>query len=97
MVLIANTYENLGALVKNGIFDRTLFFDIYGWVVVGRWERLDGFVAIIRAVTRNETIFENFEYITAISRRYLDELPATYPPDTPRLGLHLPRAAAGLV
>ncbi|HXM18727.1 MAG TPA: DUF4760 domain-containing protein [Candidatus Tumulicola sp.] len=96
-VLIANTYENLGALVKNGIFDRALFLDIYGWVVLNNWDLLDGFIAITRATTGNETIFENFEYIAAISRRYLDERPVTYPPGIPRLELHLPRAAAKLV
>jgi len=96
-ILIANTYENLGALVKNGIFDRSLFLDIYSWIIARDWDLFDGFIAISRAASRNKTIFENFEYITAISRRHLDAMPVTYPSGTSRLQLHLPQAAEGLV
>ena len=69
--LIANTYENLGALVKNGIIDRRLFLDIYSWIVAGSWSQLEGFVAIGRTTSGTDSIFENFEYIAAISREWL--------------------------
>jgi len=97
VLLIASAYENLGALVKNGIFDRSLFLDIYSWIIARNWDLFEGFIAITRAVTGEESMFENFEYITVISRLYLEAHPVTYPSGTPRLELHLPRAAAGLV
>jgi hypothetical protein len=94
--LIANTYENLGALVKNGIIDRRLFLDIYSWIVAGSWSQLEGFVAVGRASSGTDSIFENFEYIAAISREWLDTNPVTYPPNQARLNARLPKAAEKL-
>jgi hypothetical protein len=94
--LIANTYENLGALVKNGIIDRRLFLDIYSWIVAGSWSQLEGFTAIGRAASGTDSIFENFEYIAAISRDWLDTNPITYPANQARLNARLPKAAENL-
>ena len=94
--LVGNTYENLGALVKNGIIDRHLFLDIYSWIVVGSWQQLEGFTAMGRASSGNESIFENFEYVASISREWLDTNPITYPANQARLKPKLPKAAANL-
>jgi len=96
-VLIANTFENLGALVKRGIFDQSLFLDIYSDIVVGFWNDLEGFTAIRRAATGFDGIYENFEYIAAISQRYLGAHPSAYPSNMKRLTVSLPDAAADLV
>ena len=95
--LVANTFENLGALVKNGIFDRWLFLDIYCWVVAGYWKRLEGLTAIARAASGERSIYENFEYIAAISQEFLDSHPDTYPPNVERLDVQLPDAAKRLL
>jgi len=94
--LVANTYENLGALVKNGIIDRRLFLDIYSWIVAGSWGQLEGFTAIGRAASGTDSIFENFEYIAAISREWLETNPITYPANQARLNARLPKAAEKL-
>lgn len=95
-VLIANTFENLGALVKRGIFDRNLFLDIYCDIVVGFWNDLEGFTAIRRAAAGFNVIYENFEYIAVISRRYVDAHASAYPKNMERLNVRLPDAASEL-
>ena len=96
-VLIANTFENLGALVKRGIFDRDLFLDIYANIVASFWSDLAGFTALRRNATGITAVYENFEYIAAISRPYLSENHSTYPRGIARLALQLPSGAAELV
>lgn len=96
-VLIANTFENLGALVKRGIFDRSLFLDIYDNVVVGFWTDLSAFTALRRTAAREPRIYENFEYIAVISRRNIAMQRSELPPGTERFAISLPDAAADLV
>ncbi len=97
VVLIANTFENIGALVKRGIFDRNLFLDIYCDIVVGFWKELASFTAMRRAATGNAAVYENFEYIAVISRRYLAIQRSAYPPNMERLAISPPDAAADLI
>lgn len=96
-VLIANTFENLGALVKRGIFDQSLFLDIYRDIVFGFWSDLEGFTAIRRAATGLTAIYENFEYIAVISQRELGANQSAYPSSMKRLAVRLPDAAADLI
>ena len=96
-VLIANTFENLGALVKRGLFDKNLFLDIYCSVVVGFWTDLSGFTALRRAAAREPRIYENFEYIAVISRRNLATQGSEFPPGIERFAVSLPEGAADLV
>jgi len=93
---VGNTFENLGAIVKNGILDRALFVDIYSWVVLRYWRNLEGLTAIARAATGERSIYENFEYIAVISRESLDSHLETYPRNVARMDLRLPTAAEGL-
>lgn len=83
--------------IPRGIFDRGLFLDIYSDIVVGFWDYLEGFTAIRRAAVHDLGIYENFEYIAAISRRYLEMTPIAYPANMKRLDVRLPDAAADLV
>ena len=95
-LFIGNTFENMGGLVKNDIFERRLFLEIYSWIVVSYWNQLEGFTAISRTFTGEQTIWENFEYIAALSRKYLEANPIQYPPGMKRLEVRLPEAARGL-
>lgn len=94
--LIANTFENVGSMVKNGILDEHLVMDIYSWIFASYWDQLSGVIAIGRVSTGQQSIYENFEYLAALSKRYLDSNPVTYPARVKRLTLDLPPAAKGL-
>jgi hypothetical protein len=95
--LVANTYENLGTLVKKDIIDRSLFLDVYAYIIANAWDDLEGFVAIVRSVRGVQTLFINFEYIASISRDELASNPERYPRHAKRLNARLPKAAAKLL
>ena len=79
ILLVANTYEELGILVKNGIVDKDLFLDRYCWVIAQRWRVLEEHIAFFRAVTGDDAIWENFEFLTVLSQDYLRQRPSRYP------------------
>ena len=95
--LVANTYENLGVLTKRGIIDRSLVLEAYSFIVVNAWDDLEGFVAMIRAATGERTIYENFEYLAAVSRDRLASQPDEYPRNVKRLNPQLPKSAAKIL
>ena len=84
-LLVGNTYEELGILIKNGIVDRDLFLDRYCAVAIGAWKRLENFLAFVRELQDDQAIWENFEMIVALSERWLRDHPTTYPPNLERL------------
>jgi hypothetical protein len=88
--LVANTYEELGILVKNEIVDRDLFLDRYCWVILSTWKRMRRRVAWLRELTGQPAIWENFEYLTVLSEDWMREHESTYPKGLRRLELHNP-------
>ena len=90
---IGNTFENVGSMVKNGILDEHLVMDIYCWIVFSHWKRLSGITALSRMATGEPSIYENFEYLAVLSKRYLKAHPVTYPPNVERLEIIIPPAA----
>ena len=84
-LLVGNTYEELGILIKNGIVDREMFLDRYCGVAIGAWKRLESFLAFIREAQDAQGIWENFEMIVALSERWIREHPSTYPPNLERI------------
>jgi hypothetical protein len=95
--LVANTYENLGVLVKRGIIDSSLLLDVYNYIVASSWDDLEGFVAIVRSLTGEQTLYLNFEYLASIARDSLASNVDLYPRDAKRLGARLPKAATKLL
>jgi Domain of unknown function (DUF4760) len=87
---IANTYEELGILVKNGIVDRDLFLDRYSWVISRAWNRMQRLIAWARAVSGKDAIWENFEYLVVLSEDYMAQHTSTYPSGVRRLKPHNP-------
>jgi hypothetical protein len=91
--LIGNTFENIGSMVKNGILDKHLVMDIYSWIVAGHWDRLSGLTAMGREAAGQPAIYENFEYLAALSKRFLKAYPVTYPANLEHLEITPPPAA----
>jgi hypothetical protein len=94
---VANTYENLGVLVKRGIIDRSLLLDVYSFIIANAWNDLQGWVAIIRSLTGEQTLYVNFEYIASIARDSLASNVNLYPREAKRLTPRLPKAAAKIL
>jgi hypothetical protein len=87
--LIGNTYDAVGTLVRNRIIDSRLFFEQYGSVVDRDWLALEVATDYYRRRI-DHRIWEDFEYITALARRFSRERPTTYPHDVARIELHNP-------
>lgn len=65
---IFNFYESVGALVRSGTLD--LFLVLLYFTTPGEmWEMGEDYIALIRA-TRGPEIFENFEALVILQRRY---------------------------
>jgi hypothetical protein len=95
--LVANTYENLGVLVKRGIIDKSLLLDVYAYIVASSWDELQGFVALVRSLIGEQTLYVNFEYLASIARDSLASNVDPYPREAKRLDARLPEVAAKLL
>jgi Domain of unknown function (DUF4760) len=77
---VANFFENMGALVKNGLADERLVLDIFSDRVSFNWEVLSPVVVIVRESTTNEAIWENFEYLAVLAEDWMAAHPkGNYP------------------
>ena len=85
--LVGNSYEELGILVKQGIVDKDIFLDRYSWVIAGMWKRIEKALADSRMATGQAALWENFEYLAALSEDWMREHPSTYPKGMRRMPL----------
>ncbi|HEX3672070.1 MAG TPA: hypothetical protein VHT92_10260 [Candidatus Cybelea sp.] len=88
-VLVGNTFELMGLLVKNGIVDQTLFVDQYCGVTLGAWKRLAAFTAFGREAG-DPNGWEYFEYLAVLSEDWLSSHQESYPKGIRRYPLRNP-------
>ncbi|HET9392038.1 MAG TPA: DUF4760 domain-containing protein [Candidatus Rubrimentiphilum sp.] len=85
---VANFFETFGALVKNGIIDQEIACDLWGGVATRAWEALAPLTANRRAIIGSAALWENFEYLTILSKRYAAQHPnGAFPKGMERLPL----------
>jgi hypothetical protein len=85
VVMICNSFEVMGTLVRNGIVDRRLFLEQYCSTIVNMWGRLEHYIAVARKVQADDGIWEDFEYLAALSQDFMTQHESVYPPGVPRL------------
>jgi hypothetical protein len=85
VVMIANSFEVMGTLVRNGIVDRRLFLEQYCSTIVNMWRRLEHYIAAAREVQADDGIWEDFEYLAALSRDFIAQHQSVYPKGVPRM------------
>jgi hypothetical protein len=88
-VLIGNTFELLGVLVKNRIIEKRIFVDHYCSVVLGAWNLLADRTALGREVG-DPCGWEYFEYLAVLSEDWIEAHPSTYPKGIRRYPLRNP-------
>jgi post-segregation antitoxin (ccd killing protein) len=76
---VANFFESMGLFVKTGIIDRHIACDFWSFVVLRNWEALLPIISYARARIEQPALWENFEYMAALSERYQREHPTSYP------------------
>ncbi len=74
---LANSYEWVGSLVKNGLIPEGPFMDVYSFRILRAWDLVEPVVAIVRR--RVPQVWENFEYLVVRAERYIAQNPSTYP------------------
>jgi hypothetical protein len=90
VITTANTYEQLGALVRNGIVDQTIFVEGFCALLLGLWRRLANLTAFLREGEGDQALWENFEYLAVLSEDWLRQHTTTYPGNMRRLEIHNP-------
>ena len=92
---VGNFFENIGALVKNGLADKELVLDIFSGQALNNWEHLAPVTAIIRQSRQNNAIWENFEYLAVLSQDWDTAHPnGNYPAGVRHIDLKYPWAEA---
>lgn len=74
---VANFFESMGAFVRFGIIDRTIACSLWCAVVVSSWDSLLPVTEMRRQT--DAAIWEYFEYLAVLSKRFMEEHPTTYP------------------
>lgn len=83
---VANHFESIGSFIRRGIIEPDVACDLWSYVVVQSWESCLPAITAIRHITQTEALWENFEYMAFISKRWMNLHPdGTYPRDAPRL------------
>ncbi len=89
-ILVGNTYEELGLLVKTGIVDQGLFLEHYWGNILDEWKQLGTYTAFVREANGRAALWENFEYLAALAEDWRDSHPTTYPKGIRRMEVHNP-------
>jgi hypothetical protein len=76
---VANFFESMGLFVKSGIIDKRIACDFWSYVVTRNWEALSPITSYVRHELDQPALWENFEYMAALSERYQREHPTSYP------------------
>lgn len=84
---VCDFFEQIGNYVKRGLIDESSYLDTACDFVDTMWEKLEPVIAIMRR-TRDETLYDNFEYLAARARLWIARHPhGNYPKNTPRMAV----------
>jgi len=81
---LANSYEWMGSLIRQGLIAEEPFMDVHGARVTRSWQLLEEIIAIRRR-RQGPSTWENFEYLFMRAGLYVSRHPrGVYPKTTPR-------------
>lgn len=67
---VADWCEQLGSYIKYGMISDQQYLDIGAWYVESMWDQLREVVAIRRAATSSNAMYENFEFLAARAKAF---------------------------
>lgn len=83
--VVGNFFESMGSFVKHDIIDKEIACDLWSGIVVTAWETLVPVMAILRR-RQGPALWENFEYLAAIMKAFIERHPeGGYPASVPHL------------
>lgn len=81
----SNVFESMGLFVRTGMVDAEIACELWSHIVTQTWRSVAPVAALAR-VYSHPAIWINFEYMAALSKRYMDQHPAgIYPPGVERM------------
>ena len=84
--IVANFFESMGMFVKNGIIDEQLACDFWCYAVLRNWHALLPVTTYVRKKVAVPSLWENFEYMAFLSKRFMDTHPGgAYPSGVQRM------------
>lgn len=86
-IALGNSFELIGTMMRNRIVPTSLFLSNYWWVVESNWTRLEDYVAMMREYSGSQGLFEDFEYLTVLSRKWAAAHPDSYAHGVPKIPL----------
>lgn len=83
---VANFFESMGLFVKSGIIDRRIACDFWAFIVLRNWHALLPVITYVRNELEAPALWENFEFMAAISEIYSKRYPdGDYPSAAPHM------------
>lgn len=83
---VANMFEALGGFVRDGVIDAEVACNVVSLIVVRNWNALAPVVTYVRHKIGSQALWENFEYLALLSKRFIESHPnGRYPRGEPRL------------
>jgi hypothetical protein len=82
---VANFFESMGLFVKHRIIDERIACDFWYFVVLRNWRALLPVVTYLREKLGVQGLWENFEYMAALSETYEKAHETSYPRNVPRM------------
>ncbi|MBV9269898.1 MAG: hypothetical protein JO165_02310 [Candidatus Eremiobacteraeota bacterium] len=84
-LLLANSYDWVGSLIKNKLIPEAAFMDTYSFRVTRAWELLADVTALVRSGPAGIATWENFEYLYVRATEWDERYPnGNYPPHVKR-------------
>ncbi|MBC5825005.1 MAG: hypothetical protein GIW99_09765 [Candidatus Eremiobacteraeota bacterium] len=84
--LVGSNLENVGNMVRNRLTDRQLFIEQFCNVVSEAWDLLEPFTRVRRKFSEgHDAIWEDFEYLTILSRDWMAKRGSAFPKNMRRL------------
>lgn len=85
--MVANLFESLGLFEKTGMMEERIACELWSGIVLQCWEHLRPITSELR-IGVGSSIWVNFEYMAALSKRYLERFPdGEYPASVGRMPL----------
>jgi len=82
---VGRNLENIGNMIRNGLTDKRIFLEQYANLVVMAWDGLEPLVKIRRDAVESDAPWEDFEYLTVLSRQWISEVRSAYPKGVARI------------
>jgi len=83
--VVGSNLENIGNMIRNGLTEKGLFIEQFGNVVSEAWNLLEPYARVRRQLEENDAVWEDFEYLTMLSREWMETQGSVFPAQRRRI------------